>query len=217
VPADEQLLLHPRRLQRGGPEVVRRRKDLDEADPDQPRVPAGQGRESGQWTSDDASGLAPGGPEAFAGDGADASIILVSNEKERNYEEGRARGEESPKEDIEHDRPIPLYPEGPLALPPPAAGAVHREPSPKVDPNKLHHIFDKQGRVDEFLLRCDSQEAAFGANEDATRTAITEQKITGQYKIQIEVDGYTLGVGGKVMPDGTTKIGTAYPWKDKQS
>jgi len=116
--------------------------------PDQPRVPAGQGRESGQWTSDDASGLAPGGPEAFAGDGADASIILVSNEKERNYEEGRARGEESPKEDIEHDRPIPLYPEGPLALPPPAAGAVHREPSPKVDPNKLHHLF----RTDKFHL-----------------------------------------------------------------
>jgi hypothetical protein len=64
----------------------------------------------GRWTSEDA--------RPVAGHGADAAIILVSNEKKRNYEERRARGEEAPKEDIEHGRGVPLLPEGPLALPP---------------------------------------------------------------------------------------------------
>jgi hypothetical protein len=60
--------------------------------PDQPRVPEGHGRESGQWTSGGASG-----PEAFSGDAADASIVLVSNEKDRNYEERRARVKNRPR------------------------------------------------------------------------------------------------------------------------
>ena len=86
---------------------------------------------------------------------------------------------------------------------------------PKVDVNKLHHIFDKKGReLDEFLSTFDSEEAAFHAIEDATRAVIREQNITGEYKIQIEIAGHKLGVAGIVMPDGTIKIGTAYPWKD---
>jgi hypothetical protein len=89
---------------------------------DPPRVPAGNGRESGRRTSDGAGGS----------EGIDGNIILVSggphdNDKERSYEEQRARGQNSPKEDIEHGHGIPLYPEGPLAPPPPSAGA--REPA----------------------------------------------------------------------------------------
>jgi hypothetical protein len=74
---------------------------------------------------------------------------------------------------------------------------------------------DKKGReLEEFLSNFDTEEAAFRAIENATRSAIREQKITGEYKIQIEIAGHKLGVAGIVMPDGTIKIGTAYPWKD---
>ena len=89
------------------------------------------------------------------------------------------------------------------------------EQPPNVDANKLHHIFDNPDHsFGDFVSQFGSQEEAFRAIENATRNAIKEQKITGEYKIQIEIAGHKLGVAGIVMPDGTIKIGTAYPWKD---
>jgi hypothetical protein len=188
--------------------------------PDQPRVPAGHGRESGRWTSEDASepqGLAAapeagGGP--VAGDGADASIILVSDEKDRNYEERRARGEESPKEDIEHGRGVPLLPEGPLVLPPSEGATGTGELQlPKLDPNKLHHIFDDPDHDLNVLLdEFGSPESAFDAVAAATRDAIKLQGITGQFEIQVEIGGQTVTVRGRVY-NGIINIGTVFiPW-----
>jgi hypothetical protein len=190
--------------------------------PDQPRVPAGHGRDGGRWTSDAASGSegitaapeARGGPQPSTGR-ADASIILVSNEKERDYDERRARGEESPKEDIEHGRGVPLLPEGPLALPPPAEGATDTEDLqlPKLDPNKLHHIFDyPRHGLDALVTQFGSQESAFQAIAHATRDAIMAQGITGDYEIEVKVGDHLVTVSGRV-DDGKVNIGSAYiPW-----
>ncbi|MBO0732941.1 MAG: hypothetical protein J2P49_01190 [Methylocapsa sp.] len=97
------------------------------------RVPAGNGRESGQWTSGGA-GIGEGvveGRSAATG-GADDPTDVASNEKDKSYEERRVRGEESPKEDVEHGRGVPLVPEGPLAPPPPSQGAQESaRPQPK--------------------------------------------------------------------------------------
>jgi hypothetical protein len=82
---------------------------------DQPRVPAGHGRESGRWTSDGAAG--PQGSRA-AGSEDDAtsedvvegrsssSIRVVSNDKEQNYEDRRARGQDPPNEPSAPDQQL---------------------------------------------------------------------------------------------------------------
>jgi hypothetical protein len=164
--------------------------------PDQPRVPAGNGRESGRWTSD-----ATITPASYR---TKARIKAL-----RDFIEWLRSQLKGPKSESPPERTPPREQAKPTTKPSEA-----EEPL-EVNPNKLHHIFDKKGReLDEFLSRYDSEEAAFRAIEDATRRVITEQEITGQYKIQIEIDGYKLGVAGKVMPDGAIKIGTAYPWKD---
>jgi hypothetical protein len=153
--------------------------------PDQPRVPAGSGRESGEWTSGGAS-IAP---VAFRsrerkgrrrrGDGFDWIDRFLELFRE-------PRNESAPE--VEPSEPEVVKPKSKPPEPPEA------EQLPDVDPNKLHHIFDKEGReLDEFLSNFDSEEEAFRAIEDATRAAIKEQNITGQYKIQIEIDGYKLG------------------------
>ncbi|MBO0732943.1 MAG: hypothetical protein J2P49_01200, partial [Methylocapsa sp.] len=179
---------------------------------EQPRVPAGNGRESGQWTSNSA-GTSGGGVEGRSGasDGASAdnSITVASDEKDKSYEDRRARGEESPKEDIEHGRGVPLLPDGPLALPP--GEGAQGEPLAS-DPNKLHHIFDKLGRgLDSLVADFGSQEAAFSAIKDATQEAVRQQNISGQYEIEVTVHGQKLTVRGKVMSDGTVKLGTIFP------
>ena len=64
-----------------------------------------------------------------------------------------------------------------------------------VDTNKLHHIFDKKGReLDEFLSHYNSEEDALNAIENATRKLIMEQKITGQYKLRVDIDVSVLPV-----------------------
>ncbi|QBR71112.1 hypothetical protein CU048_07245 [Beijerinckiaceae bacterium] len=167
--------------------------------PDQPRVPAGSGRESGQWSG--------GGSGTPAGYRTKARMKALGAFIEWLRTRLKGSNSESPKK-----KPPPREKVKPAIEPsePPES----KQP-PNVDSNKLHHIFDKEGReLDEFLSHYDAKETAFRAIEDATRKVITEQKITGQYKIQIEINGYKLGVGGRVMPDGAIKIGTAYPWKD---
>jgi hypothetical protein len=85
---------------------------------------------------------------------------------------------------------------------------------PNVDANKLHHVFDKAGRgLDDLEAAFGSQEGAFRAIESATREAIKEQQISGEFKIRVEVGGVELTVKGNVMSDGAVKIGTVYPWK----
>ena len=92
---------------------------------DQQRVPAGNGHESGRWTSNgDAS--------------SEGNIIPVSNgpgenEKERDYNERRERGEELPQEDIKHNQGIPVVP-GRLATPPETAPPIRAEKIPAVKP-----------------------------------------------------------------------------------
>jgi hypothetical protein len=72
---------------------------------DQLRVPAGNGSDSGRWTSNGAG----------RSDGIHGNIILVSsdeNEKDRGYNERRERGEASPKEDVDHGRGTRSFPSG---------------------------------------------------------------------------------------------------------
>jgi hypothetical protein len=62
------------------------------------------------------------------GGGFDVAVADES-EKDRIERERRARGQETPKDDVEHGRGIPIVSEGPLAPPPPSSGAL--EPGPK--------------------------------------------------------------------------------------
>ncbi len=72
--------------------------------------------EGGRWTT--------GG-----GAGVNVAVGSEDNDKDRIERERRLRGEETPKDAIEHGRGIPLVPEGPLAPPAPSSGAL--EPGPK--------------------------------------------------------------------------------------
>jgi hypothetical protein len=92
---------------------------------EQPRVPAGSGRESGRWTSN--------GAASSEGDIIPLSNGPGENEKERDYNERRERGEESPQEDIKHNQGIPVVP-GRLATPPETAPPIRAEKIPAVKP-----------------------------------------------------------------------------------
>ncbi|MGO9672934.1 MAG: hypothetical protein ACLPSF_01970 [Methylocella sp.] len=145
------------------------------------------------------------------GAGVNVAVGSEDNDKDRIERERRLRGQETPKDAIEHGRGIPLFPEGPLGLPPPSSGALEPGPATEVDLNKLHHIFRKvRHDLDSFVSEFGSEERAFRAIEAATRQAVKGQKITGEYKIQIDVGGHRIGVSGNVLEDGTVKIGTAY-------
>lgn len=76
--------------------------DLGKYNRDEPRVPAGSGRESGWWTSE------PGG--GFAPDASRPGTIVVAEEgppeSEREYEERRHLGETTAEEDAKHGRGI---------------------------------------------------------------------------------------------------------------
>jgi hypothetical protein len=128
---------------------------------DQQRVPAGNGRESGRWTSNGAASSEGNIIPVFNGPGENekergnkerrergkespqehldhSNIIPVSNgpaenEKERDYNERRERGEESPQEDIKHNQGIPVVP-GRLATPPETAPPIRAEKIPAVKP-----------------------------------------------------------------------------------
>ena len=157
------------------------------------------------------------GPEAFSGDAADASIVLVSNEKDRNYEERRARGEESPKEDIEHGRGAPLLPEGPLGLPPPAAGAAESaRPNPSdfvgQDFGKLGTAVEKPDIViTETTGHASERMTQYGQTFDDISSTISDPLIVLQ-----QSDGrcYFLSDTGAVVVDQQGRVVTAYPsWK----
>lgn len=150
---------------------------------DQPRVPAGSGRESGEWTSGDANIT----PVAFRS----------RREKGRH---GRGGGfdwidrflelfREPRKEPAPEEKP----PEPEVAKPestPPETPESEDLQLPEVDANSLHHIFDDPDHgLDGLVTEFGSQESAFEAIAEATRDAIRSQGITGQFEIQVEVGG----------------------------
>ncbi|MDQ6702806.1 MAG: hypothetical protein M3Z96_06715 [Pseudomonadota bacterium] len=108
-------------------------------------------------------------------------------------------------------RPSETKPPNPEIVKPESKPPESEQP-PIVDANKLHHIFEKQGRDLESLISdFGSQEAAFEAIENATREVVRTKEISGKYEIQITVGQHKLTVRGNVMPDGTVKIGTVFP------
>jgi hypothetical protein len=60
------------------------------------------------------------------GAGVQVAVGSEDNDKDRIERERRLRGQETPKDAIEHGRGIPLVPEGPLGLPAPSSGALGR-------------------------------------------------------------------------------------------
>lgn len=183
--------------------------DLLKFNPAQPRWPAGNGRDSGRWSGGDGNVT----PVAFRG----------GKERRRHGGGGRfnpfrAIGEfidefRKPKESEPAPETKPAQTEVPAEVSKPIDTPESEQP-PNADTNKLHHIFDKPGRgLDNLEAAYGSQEGAFRAIESATREAIKEQQISGEFKIRVEVGGYELTVRGNVMSDGTVKVGTAYPWK----
>jgi hypothetical protein len=84
---------------------------------------------------------------------------------------------------------------------------------PKIDSNKLHHIFnDPDHGLDALVTKFGSQESAFQAIAEATRDAIQAQGINGQYKVEIRIGEHLITVKGRVSK-GIVNIGTVYiPW-----
>jgi hypothetical protein len=96
--------------------------------------------------------------------------------------------------------------------PRPPSIAPEPEQGPKVDANKLHHVFGKKGRdLNALVTDFGSREAAFEAVRNATQEAVKRQNISGQYEIEIKIHGYEVTVQGTVMDNGTVKIGTIFP------
>ena len=84
---------------------------------------------------------------------------------------------------------------------------------PKIDANKLHHIFaDPDHGLGGLVSDFGTEEDAFQAIANATRDAVKAQGITGEYEIQVEVGRHSVTVRGNVA-DGVVNIGTAFiPW-----
>jgi hypothetical protein len=149
--------------------------------PDQPRD------EGGRWTT---------------GGGVSVAVGSEDNESDRIERERRLRGEETPKDDVEQGRGIPLVPEGPLGLPAPSSGAEQGRAT-EGDPNKLHHIFNNPTHVfGAFVDRYGSKEEAFRAIERATNRAVQDRNIRGLFRESIDVGGRKLWSKGAYCPTG---------------
>jgi len=161
--------------------------------PAQPRWAAGSGRDSGRWSG-----------------GANIDLAGVKDFIARLLLEAARRAARTL---LRPSEPEPANPEvvNPESKPPDTPKANTLTP-PKVDANKLHHIFDNpRHELDGLVAEFGSQEAAFEAIRNATREAIKRQNISGMYDIEVEVRGHKLTVRGTVMNDGTIKIGTVFP------
>jgi hypothetical protein len=81
----------------------------------------------------------------------------------------------------------------------------------KVDPNKLHHIFDnpKHNLGDIEKAFGGDQSEAFRAIKEATETA-RKGCGPGKFQMQITIKGKTITVRGTVTADGETQIGTVF-------
>ena len=81
---------------------------------------------------------------------------------------------------------------------------------PKIDPNKLRHIFDNARHdLGGLLSQFKSQEEAFAAIQGATEAAVQQQKLTGIFETSVQVGGQAITVRGNVV-NGVVQIGTAF-------
>jgi hypothetical protein len=88
--------------------------------------------------------------------------------------------------------------------------AATRAASGGIDPNKLHHIFDKPlHNLDRLLQAFGSQQAAYNAVQRAAQDYITAHGLTGKFEIVINVGGVTVTVRGMVV-NGIVRIGTFF-------
>jgi hypothetical protein len=133
-------------------------------DPDQPRVPAGNGRESGEWS----------GGASIDSAGVKEWIARLLLEAARRAARSLRPSETKPPnpEIVKPESALPETPETENLQP------------PEVDANKLHHIFDNpRHELDGLATEFGSQEAAFEAIRNATQDAIKRQNISGMYEI----------------------------------
>ena len=81
---------------------------------------------------------------------------------------------------------------------------------PKIDPNKLRHIFDNARHdLGSLLSQFKSKEEAFTAIQQATQAVVQQQKLTGVFETTVQVGGQTITVRGNVI-HGVAQIGTAF-------
>ncbi|MCL1920731.1 MAG: RHS repeat-associated core domain-containing protein [Kiritimatiellaeota bacterium] len=80
---------------------------------------------------------------------------------------------------------------------------VAAQTAQSVDPNKLHHIFDKAGRgLDAMVNQYGSQQAAFNAIQKATEVAVRGQNITGEFytkPLLVKIGEMSVTVRGNVV------------------
>jgi hypothetical protein len=182
------------------PETLMKAQGFDPAplamlkfNPAQPRWPAGTGRDSGRWSG-----------------GASVDTAGVKDFVARLLLEAARRAARA----LRPSEPEPPNPEvvNPETKPPEPPEAEDLQ-LPKVDANKLHHIFDNPRHgLDGLVTECGSQESAFQAVARATREAVKAQGITGEYEIEVKVGRHLLTVTGHV-DNGIVNIGTVYiPW-----
>lgn len=85
--------------------------DIEKYNPDEPRVPAGSGRESGWWTTDDSTTASDGQSGSyvqFASEDSEEEAKRKEDEKELPDAERRALNAAPRKEDVEEGYGIPL-------------------------------------------------------------------------------------------------------------
>lgn len=79
-----------------------------------------------------------------------------------------------------------------------------------IDPNKLNHIFNKDGgRLGNLVDEFGSQEQAFQAIRGSAQELVTREGITGVFERVVRVGAQDVTVRGRVI-DGVVKIGTAF-------
>ncbi|MGH6813655.1 MAG: hypothetical protein ACREDM_15380 [Methylocella sp.] len=170
--------------------------DLSKANfnPAQPRWPAGDGRDSGRWS---------GGANIDTAGVTDFLARLV-------LEAARRAAYPLLSSKTKPANPEVVKPESkPLETP-----ETENLRLPKIDPNSLRHIFDKSDHgLDGLVAEFGSQESAIQqVASAATRDAVKEQGITGQFKIQVNVVGHMVTIKCNV-DNGIVNIGTVYiPW-----
>jgi hypothetical protein len=78
------------------------------------------------------------------------------------------------------------------------------------DANKLAHIFDNvEHGLEGVVAQFGSQLSAFSRIQQAMKTAVARQGLTGVFQTTVQVGSETITVRGNVI-NGIAKIGTAF-------
>lgn len=90
-----------------------------------------------------------------------------------------------------------------------AMGSRSAPQTARIDPNKLHHIFEKEKHKLGPLLEAfgGSRDATFRAVESATQNAVRSQGLSGVFTTIVQVAGHTVGVRGRVI-GGVAHVGS---------